>query len=124
MDFSSIITFKNFEDMQLRKLLSTRFKHTILKSLWWIPDKLFLSMVYLAIVKRWPNLSHPKRFTEFIQLYKMKCRIPNMLRCVDKYEVRNYIQERMLTSHEHPSAIPQADTTVAARCCELGGVIY
>ncbi|MCM1139926.1 MAG: hypothetical protein NC453_15275 [Muribaculum sp.] len=89
--------------MQLRKLLPTRLKHTILKSLWWMPDRIFLSLIYLAIVKRWPNLSHPKRFTEYIQVYKMKCRIPDMMRCVDKYEVRNYIKELMLTNYKLPS---------------------
>lgn len=39
------------------------------------------------------NLKNPQRFTEKLQLYKLKYRNPLMLRCTDKYEVRNVVAE-------------------------------
>ncbi|MDE5759102.1 MAG: hypothetical protein K2H85_10900, partial [Allobaculum sp.] len=49
---------------------------------------------YLLLLHRWPNLENPVRFSEWIQWYKMKYRNPDMLRCVDKYDVRNYLKEK------------------------------
>lgn len=42
------------------------------------------------------NLKNPKRFTEKIQLYKLFYRDPIMKQCVDKYEVRGYIDKQKL----------------------------
>jgi glycosyltransferase len=39
------------------------------------------------------NIKNPQRFTEKLQLYKLKYRDPLMLRCTDKYEVRSVIKE-------------------------------
>ena len=44
----------------------------------------------------WPDFKHPKRFTEKLQLYKMKYRNPVMHQCVDKYEVRKYVEKKGL----------------------------
>ena len=44
----------------------------------------------------WPDFKHPKRFTEKLQLYKMKYRNPIMHQCVDKYEVRKYVESKGL----------------------------
>ena len=40
------------------------------------------------------HLKHPTRFTEKLQWYKLYYRDPDMIRCVDKYEVRAYLRER------------------------------
>lgn len=60
----------------------------------WIPDSLMLILQYFIHNGRLLNLRNPKRFTEKLQLYKMKYRNPDMLRCTDKYEVRKYIEEK------------------------------
>lgn len=65
-----------------------------MKSCAWLPDRIMLSMQYYILMHRWPDLKNPKRFTEWIQYYKMHYRNPNMLRCVDKYEVRSYVEEK------------------------------
>ena len=56
-----------------------------------LPDRLMISLQYRILLERWPNLKKPKRFTEWIQWYKVNYRDPKMLSCVDKYEVRNYV---------------------------------
>ncbi len=82
--------------MNIKNLIkSQQVRHSILKCFTWIPDRIMLPLQYWLILKRWPNLNNPKRFTEFIQLYKMAYRNKDMLRCVDKYAVRDYVSERM-----------------------------
>ena len=71
-----------------------RFK--ILRALTWIPDSLMLRLQYFIKMGFWPNFGNPKRFTEKIQLYKMKYRNPVMHQCVDKYEVRKYVESKGL----------------------------
>ena len=44
----------------------------------------------------WPNFKHPTRFTEKLQLYKMHYRNPVMHQCVDKYEVRKFVENKGL----------------------------
>ena len=66
----------------------------ILSFLNWIPDKIMVRIQYWMQTGRWPDLKNPKRFTEKLQIYKMHYRNPDMLRCTDKYEVREYVQEK------------------------------
>ena len=74
----------------------------ILSALSWIPDELMIPLQYKIHTGRWLNLKYPTRFTEKIQLYKLKYRNPLMLKCTDKYEVRNVVKdmglERILIS--------------------------
>ena len=71
-----------------------RFK--ILNILSFIPDKMMLRIQYFIKLKRWLNLKNPKRYTEKIQWYKLYYRNPLMVKCVDKYEVREYVKEKGL----------------------------
>lgn len=81
--------------MNIKKIIkSQRVRHLLMRSCAWLPDKLMLSLQYYILLHRWPDLTHPKRFTEWIQYYKMKYRNPDMLRCVDKYDVRGYVEEK------------------------------
>ena len=66
----------------------------VIRKLHWIPDRYFLSIIYFLKYHRKLHLKNPKRFTEWIQWYKINYRNPNMLRCVDKYEVREYVKEK------------------------------
>ena len=72
----------------------TRFK--VLKHLSWVPDSIMLKIQYRIKLGFWPNFNHPKRYTEKIQLYKMKYRNPIMGKCVVKYEVRKYVHSKGL----------------------------
>ena len=62
----------------------------------WIPDSIMLRIQYRIKMGFWPDFKHPKRFTEKLQLYKMKYRDPLMTQCVDKYNVRQYVKSKGL----------------------------
>ncbi len=78
-----------------KKIIKTeeaRFK--ILKMLEFIPDKLMLEIQYRIKCFRKLNLKNPERFSEKIQWYKLYYRNPLMNKCVDKYMVREYLEEK------------------------------
>lgn len=72
----------------------TRF--VILKFLSFVPDSWMCRLQYRIKVGRWPNLKHPKRFTEKLQLYKLRYRNPILSECVDKLRVRDFIKSKGL----------------------------
>lgn len=81
--------------MKYRDLIKSReLRVKILTFLNWIPDSIMLRLQYWMKTGRMLNLKNPKRFTEKLQLYKLRYRNPDMLRCTDKYEVRKYIEEK------------------------------
>lgn len=83
--------------MNYRNIIKSReLRVKLLTFLGWIPDSVMLRLQYWLQTGRKLNLKNPKRFTEKLQLYKMKYRNPDMLRCTDKYEVRKYIEEKGL----------------------------
>lgn len=83
--------------MNYKKLIpdqKTRFR--ILRALSFIPDNIMLNIQYYIKTGNKLNLSNPKRFTEWLQWYKINYRNPLLHKCVDKYEVRNYVKEKGL----------------------------
>lgn len=89
--------------MNYRNLIKSRsLRIKILTYFEFIPDCLMLRFQYWLQTGRWLNLKNPKRFTEKLQLYKIKYRNGNMLRCTDKYEVRKYLQEKGLDEYLIP----------------------
>lgn len=68
----------------------------ILKFFNFIPDKTMIKMQYFIKNGTKLNLNNPKRFTEKIQLYKIMYRNNEMTKCVDKYEVREYVKKKGL----------------------------
>lgn len=77
------------------KSRSTRF--AILKALSFVPDSIMLPLQYRIKMGRWPNLKKPTRWTEKLQLYKMYYRNPELPICVDKYRVRQFIENKGLS---------------------------
>lgn len=80
-----------------KKLISnqkTRF--AILRMLRFIPDKTMLKLQYRIKLKRKLDLKTPKRYTEKLQWYKLNYHDPAMMKCVDKYGVRDYITAKGL----------------------------
>ncbi len=57
-----------------------------------------LPLQYWIKLRRWPNLKTPQRYTEKLQVYKMKYRNPDMSKCVDKYDVRGYVASKGLSA--------------------------
>ena len=79
----------NYKD--LIKSRKTRIK--ILQLLSFIPDEIMLKLQYRIKTGRKLNLKNPQRFTEKLQWYKLNYRNPLMVQCVDKYDVRKYIED-------------------------------
>ena len=81
------MNYKNF-------FRSRELRFRILRMLSFIPDPIMLRLQYRIKMGVWPDFKNPKRFTEKLQLYKMYYRNPVLAQCVDKYEVRRYLEER------------------------------
>ena len=59
----------------------------------WVPDSLYLKLLYRVIMGRKLNLKNPKEYNEKLQWLKLNDRKPEYAIMVDKYEVRGYIAE-------------------------------
>ncbi len=68
----------------------------ILQALNFVPDKIMIKLQYFIKTGRRLNLKDPKRFTEKLQWYKIYYRDPLMVKCVDKYDVREYVKDKGL----------------------------
>lgn len=83
--------------MDYKKLIKSRsVRLAILKCLRFVPDRPMVRLQYRIKTGRRLNLKNPSRFTEKLQCYKLFYRDPAMVQCVDKYEVRSFVQEKGL----------------------------
>ena len=82
--------------MNIKKLVKSQaVRHTLLKMFSWLPDSVMLPFQYYLILHRKLNLKSPRRFSEKIQAYKAFYRNPEMLKCTDKYLVRDYVAQKL-----------------------------
>lgn len=80
--------------MDYKKIIKSRaVRIKIMQAMSFVPDKWMLSLQYKIKTGRKLNLKNPQRYTEKLQWYKMYYRDPVMKQCVDKYEVRKYVEE-------------------------------
>ena len=80
--------------MDYKKIIKSRaVRIKIMQAMSFIPDKWMVSLQYKIKTGRKLNLKNPQRFTEKLQWYKVYYRDPIMKQCVDKYEVRKYVEE-------------------------------
>lgn len=79
---------KIFRTPAIRKVILNLFS--------FIPDSIMLKLQYKIKTGRKLNLKNPQRFTEKLQWYKINYKNDIMHKCVDKYDVRNYIKEKGL----------------------------
>lgn len=85
--------------MDYKKIFrSQKLRFGILRILAFIPDSLMLRLQYRIKMNRSLNLRKPETFTEKIQWYKIHYRNPLIGQCVDKYEVRKYVESKGLSS--------------------------
>ena len=83
--------------MDYKKIFKSRnLRFKILNLLSWVPDKTMIKIQYRIKTGRKLNLKNPQRFTEKLQWYKLYYRNPIMKQCVDKYEVRKYVETKGL----------------------------
>lgn len=67
-----------------------------MKCLSFVPDKTMVQLQYRIKMGRKLNLDNPQRYTEKLQWYKLYYKNPLMIRCVDKYDVRAYVESKGL----------------------------
>lgn len=80
-----------------KKIIKSRsLRVKILRLLAFIPDKVMIKMQYRIKTGHRLDLKNPQRFTEKLQWYKLNYKNPDMIRCVDKYDVREYVKEKGL----------------------------
>lgn len=60
-----------------------------------LSDRLYLLLLYRIKIGRRLNLRNPQAFTEKIQWLKLNWRREILTRCADKYEVREFVKERI-----------------------------
>lgn len=81
--------------MNYKSLFKSRsLRLRILQLLSFVPDRLMIKVQYRLHNGRKLDINNPMRFTEKIQWYKLYYRNPDLWRCVDKYEVREYLSEK------------------------------
>lgn len=64
-----------------------------------IPDKLYLQLLYRLRMGYWPDLKSPKTFNEKLQWLKLYDRQPEYKQMVDKAAVKDYVAN--IIGHEH-----------------------
>jgi len=60
---------------------------------WWIPDAIYLHIIYILFTKKKLNLSHPVTFNEKLQWLKLHDRNPLYTKLVDKYDVKGIVAD-------------------------------
>lgn len=82
-----------------KKIIKNRnMRVKIIRLFDFVPDKLMISLQYFIKTKHIVHWKHPKRYTEKLQVYKLKYRNPLLIRCSDKYDVREYVKQKGLGS--------------------------
>lgn len=61
----------------------------------WLPDETYLKWMFKGRFGKWPDLEAPKTFNEKLQWLKLYDRKPEYTKMVDKYEVKQYVAERI-----------------------------
>ena len=75
----------------------------IKKMLWWMPDKPYLQLYYLAKLKKVLHLKNPKSFNEKLQWLKLYDRKKIYTTMVDKFEAKKYVADRIGESYIIPT---------------------
>ncbi len=65
----------------------------------WVPDKVYLKIMYKGRTGKKLDLDNPQRYTEKLQWLKLYDRNPLYTQLVDKYEVRNYLKDKIDDKH-------------------------
>lgn len=94
--------------MIIRNYLQDPFKYAMLSLsahglLKWVPDKIYLRLMYRAHMGQKLDLKGPKTFNEKLQWLKLYDRNPLYTTMVDKYAVKQYVAERIGQQHLIPT---------------------
>ena len=79
--------------LNYKKIIKSRnARLAVLRLLKFVPDKAMLGFQYRIKMGKRLDLINPQSYSEKIQWYKLYYRDPKMIRCVDKYDVREYLE--------------------------------
>ena len=89
--------------MEYQSIIKSRsIRIKIMRLLSFIPDSIMVKLQYKIKTGRTLNLKNPKRYTEKLQWYKVYYRDSLMAQCVDKYDVRKYVEKSGYASILNP----------------------
>lgn len=69
----------------------------------WLPDKMFVKLLFRSQMGKWPNLKDPKTFSEKLQWIKLYDRNPEYTKMVDKYAVKDYVAGKIGSEYVIPT---------------------
>lgn len=72
------------------------------KLLIWLPDKVYLKLIYRVNMRKPLNLKNPQTYNEKLQWLKLYNRRPEYTNLVDKYAVRDYVSKKIGTDYLIP----------------------
>lgn len=76
----------------LRRVAGYFVNHRLLN---WMPDKPYLQIFYYAEFGKFIDFKNPKTFNEKLNWLKLYYRRPDLIKLVDKYEVKKYIADKI-----------------------------
>lgn len=60
-----------------------------------LPDSIFIRMMFYHFMRKWPNLKNPKTFNEKLQWLKINDHNPEYTKMVDKHEAKKYVANQI-----------------------------
>lgn len=79
------------------------FKFLLAKAMSILPDKVYLSLIYAIRMKKIMNWNNPKSFSEKLQWMKVYDHNPLYTKLVDKYEMKEYVDQMIGPGHTVPT---------------------
>lgn len=92
---------QNFHVMKFINSKSLRFR--ILDCFSWIPDKIWLKLLFLIKNGYWMDFNHPRTFNEKLQWLKVYGFRPEYTQMVDKYAVKEYVSGKIGSKYVIPT---------------------
>lgn len=86
-----------------RRTLREMFHHLIWRMIAPLPDKYYIKLKYWVIKGTWPDVDHPKTFSEKVQARKLYDRKPIYATLVDKAAVKSFVEERLGPAYVVPT---------------------
>lgn len=88
--------------IDLRKIFGRNLRGSIMNTLSFLPDKMYLRLFYFATTGKKINFKNPKGYCEKLQWLKVNDRHSEYSRLVDKLAVRDHIDEVLGQGHMFP----------------------
>lgn len=90
--------------MDYKKIISSKeLRFKIMEMFGWIPDELWLKLLYRIKNGYWMDFKNPKSFNEKLQWLKVHGFRPEYTQMVDKYAVKDYVAKKIGTEYVIPT---------------------